>query len=101
MRKLTDDERFMKEALRQAMKARALEEVPIGCVIVHDGNIIAEDTTGETRIKIPPPTRRSTRSGRQAKSWETGGWKGVPFTLPWSPARCVPGPLCRPGLTGR
>lgn len=31
----------MKEALRQAMKARALEEVPIGCVIVHDGNIIA------------------------------------------------------------
>ena len=23
------------------MKARALEEVPIGCVIVHDGNIIA------------------------------------------------------------
>ena len=41
MRKLTDDERFMKEALRQAMKARALEEVPIGCVIVHDGNIIA------------------------------------------------------------
>lgn len=41
MRKLTDDERFMKEALRQAMKAQALEEVPIGCVIVHDGNIIA------------------------------------------------------------
>ena len=41
MRKLTDDERFMKEALRQAMKARDLEEVPIGCVIVHDGNIIA------------------------------------------------------------
>ena len=41
MRKLTDDERFMKEALRQAMKAWALEEVPIGCVIVHDGNIIA------------------------------------------------------------
>ena len=41
MRKLTEDERFMKEALRQAMKARALEEVPIGCVIVHDGNIIA------------------------------------------------------------
>lgn len=35
------DERFMKEALRQARKALALHEVPIGCVIVHDGAIIA------------------------------------------------------------
>ena len=31
----------MKEAIRQAKKARALEEVPIGCVIVSDGKIIA------------------------------------------------------------
>lgn len=31
----------MKEAIRQAKKARALEEVPIGCVIVCDGRIIA------------------------------------------------------------
>ena len=39
--KLTEDERFMKEAIRQAKKAGALDEVPIGCVIVHDGKIIA------------------------------------------------------------
>ena len=38
---MTDQERFMKEAIRQAKKARALEEVPIGCVIVHAGKIIA------------------------------------------------------------
>ena len=31
----------MKEAIRQAKKARALEEVPIGCVIVSDGKINA------------------------------------------------------------
>ena len=31
----------MKEAIRQAKKAEALEEVPIGCVIVHEGKIIA------------------------------------------------------------
>ena len=30
----------MKEALRQAKKAYALGEVPIGCVIVHQGKII-------------------------------------------------------------
>ena len=34
MKKLTDDERFMKEAIRQARKAYAIGEVPIGCVIV-------------------------------------------------------------------
>lgn len=35
------DEKFMREALRQAKKAYRLDEVPIGCVIVHDGEVIA------------------------------------------------------------
>lgn len=38
---MTEHERFMKEAIRQAKKAKALDEVPIGCVIVHEGKIIA------------------------------------------------------------
>lgn len=38
---MTEDERFMKAALAQAKKARAIDEVPIGCVIVRDGEIIA------------------------------------------------------------
>ncbi len=33
-------EKYMKEALKQAKKAYALGEVPIGCVIVHEGRII-------------------------------------------------------------
>ena len=37
---LTTDEKFMKEAIRQAKKAYKIGEVPIGCVIVHDGKII-------------------------------------------------------------
>lgn len=36
-----DKIKFMKEALRQAKKAWALSEVPIGCVIVCHGKIIA------------------------------------------------------------
>lgn len=35
------DEKYMKEAIKQAKKAYALGEVPIGCVIVHDGKIIS------------------------------------------------------------
>lgn len=33
-------EKYMREALKQAKKAYALGEVPIGCVIVHEGVII-------------------------------------------------------------
>ena len=37
---LTADEKFMKQAIRQAKKAYKIGEVPIGCVIVHDGKVI-------------------------------------------------------------
>lgn len=33
-------EKFMREPLKQAKKAYALGEVPIGCIIVHEGKII-------------------------------------------------------------
>ena len=35
------DEKYMKEAIKQAKRAEKLDEVPIGCVIVKDGKIIA------------------------------------------------------------
>ena len=38
---MTEQERYMKEAIRQAKKAAAIGEVPIGCVIVYEGKIIA------------------------------------------------------------
>ena len=38
---MTADEKYMREALRQARKAEALLEVPIGCVIVQNDKIIA------------------------------------------------------------
>lgn len=38
---ITSDEKYMREAIRQAKKAQALEEVPIGAVLVCDGKIIS------------------------------------------------------------
>lgn len=38
---MTQDEKYMKEAIRQAKKAYAIEDVPIGCVIVYEDKIIA------------------------------------------------------------
>ena len=53
MAKMTTDEKFMKQALRQAQKALSLNEVPIGCVIVCDGKVIAR---GYNRRKLDKST---------------------------------------------
>lgn len=38
----TTDEKYMYEAIKLARRAARLSEVPIGCVIVYDGRIIAK-----------------------------------------------------------
>lgn len=51
---MTDtDEKYMREALRQAKKAYALEETPIGCVIVHDGKVIGRGYNRRNTDKSP------------------------------------------------
>ena len=40
MRRLSDDEKYMRAAINEAKKALKLDEVPIGCVIVYEGKII-------------------------------------------------------------
>lgn len=47
------DIKYMKEAIRQARKAYAIQEVPIGCVIVHDGKIIGRGYNRRTIDKNP------------------------------------------------
>lgn len=65
-------EKYMKEALKEAKKAYETDEVPIGCVIVKDGKIIARghnlrektnDTTAHAEIVA---IRKATK---KLKSW--------------------------------
>ncbi|MCH5252811.1 MAG: tRNA adenosine(34) deaminase TadA [Lachnospiraceae bacterium] len=48
---MTTDEKYMKEAIRQAKKAYQKEETPIGCVIVYQGKIIARGYNKRNREK--------------------------------------------------
>ncbi len=48
---MSQDERYMREAVRQAKKAYAIGDVPIGCVIVYEGNIIARGYNRRTKDK--------------------------------------------------
>ena len=45
------DEKFMKEAINQAKKAAAIDDVPIGCVIVHEDKIIARGYNKRNKMK--------------------------------------------------
>lgn len=38
---MTNDEKYMKQAIKQAKKAAVVGDVPIGCVIVYENRIIA------------------------------------------------------------
>lgn len=42
---------FMKEAIKQAKKAYKINEVPIGCVIVHEGKVIARSYNKRNKNK--------------------------------------------------
>ena len=50
---MNQDEKYMREALKQAKKAYLLEEVPIGCVIVYEGKIIGRGYNRRTVDKNP------------------------------------------------
>lgn len=50
---MTKDELYMKEALKEAMKAFDKDEVPVGAVIVHKGAIIARAHNQIKLLKDP------------------------------------------------
>ena len=70
---MTHEEKYMRAALREAKKAYALGEVPIGCVLVADDKIIAR---GYNRRKTDLNTlsHAETNAIRKA-SKKTGDWR--------------------------
>jgi tRNA(adenine34) deaminase len=50
---LHDHERWMREALREARRAEAKGEVPIGCVIVYDGVVIGRGHNQTESLQDP------------------------------------------------
>lgn len=67
------DEKYMKEALKQAKKAYALEETPIGCVIVRDNRIIARGYNRRNTDKSPLAHAEIAAIKRASK--KTGDWR--------------------------
>ncbi|UCE65031.1 MAG: nucleoside deaminase [Candidatus Zixiibacteriota bacterium] len=70
------DENFMAEALKEATKAGKEDEVPVGCVIVHEGKIIGR---GHNRtLALQDPTAHAeilaiTAASEHLNSWRLSG----------------------------
>lgn len=70
---MTQDEKYMKAALREAKKAYKLDEVPIGCVIVKNDKIIAR---GYNRRNTDKNTlAHAEMSAIKKASKKTGDWR--------------------------
>ncbi|MEE1027448.1 MAG: tRNA adenosine(34) deaminase TadA [Agathobacter sp.] len=70
---MTQEEKYMKAAIKQAQKAYALDEVPIGCVIVQNGKIIAR---GYNRRNTDKNTLAHAEiSAIKKASKKTGDWR--------------------------
>lgn len=70
---MTQDEKYMKAALREAKKAYKLDEVPIGCVIVQNDKIISR---GYNRRNTDKNTlAHAEMSAIKKASKKTGDWR--------------------------
>nr|WP_130805466.1 tRNA adenosine(34) deaminase TadA [Senegalia massiliensis] len=70
---------FMNKALKQAEIAYQKEEVPIGCVIVKDGKIIA--SAYNMREELNDPTAHAEIIALQDASETLGGWRLTGCTM--------------------
>ena len=67
------DEYFMRLALREAERALEHEDVPVGCVIVLDGEVVAA-TRNERELRGDPTAHAEVLALREA-SVQVGSWR--------------------------
>jgi tRNA(adenine34) deaminase len=83
------DEVFMREAIAEAKAAAALDEVPVGCVIVADGKSIGRG--GNRRESARDPTAHAEMIAIREAAQAVGGWRLVGATLYVTQEPC---PMC-------
>ena len=84
---LTDDEKFMEEAIRLALLAAERDEVPVGAVAVRDGKIIAG--AYNTREESRCATHHAEILAIEAACRALGGWRLPGVTLYVTMEPCV------------
>ena len=76
---MNTDEFYMREAIRLAREAEKIDEVPVGAVIVRDGEIIAEAHNLRETSKCA--THHAELLAIEAACRKLGGWRLIGATL--------------------
>ena len=85
----TDHEKYMREALKEARRAEAEGEIPIGAVVVCEGRIIAR-AHNQTETLHDPTAHAEMLAMTAATAYIGGKYLPEPSTSLSSPARCAP-----------
>ncbi|MDH7577648.1 MAG: tRNA adenosine(34) deaminase TadA [Bacillota bacterium] len=83
------DEKFMREALKEARRAAAKREVPVGAVIVKEGRVIARGHN--LRERLGDPTAHAEMLAMREAALVVGGWRLNDCTLYVTMEPC---PMC-------
>ncbi|MBQ1942231.1 MAG: tRNA adenosine(34) deaminase TadA [Clostridia bacterium] len=90
---MNQDEKFMKAALKEAQKAALEDEVPVGCVVVQNGKIIARGRN--RREKTQCATRHAEMIAVEKACKKVGYWRLYGCTLYVTLEPC---PMCAGAL---
>lgn len=90
---MADDERWMRRALDEARCAPAHGDVPVGCVVVRDGEVIAA-ARNERELRQDPTAHAEVLAIRDA-AIALGGWRLVGATVYVTLEPC---PMCAGAL---
>ena len=90
---MTEQEKYMKAAIRQAKKAYDLGEVPIGCVIVYEGKIIGQGYNRRNTDKNTLAHAEITAINKASK--KVGDWRleGCSLYVTLEPCRMCAGAI--------
>jgi tRNA(adenine34) deaminase len=88
-----DDERFMAEAMAEAALAADAGDVPVGCVLVRDGAIIARGHN--LRERAQDPTAHAELVAMRAAAARLGSWRLIGVTCYVTLEPC---PMCAGAL---
>jgi tRNA(adenine34) deaminase len=89
----SDDERFMAEAMAEAAAAARAGEVPVGCVLVRDGQIIARGHN--LRERAQDPTAHAETIALRSAALRLRSWRLIDVTCYVTLEPC---PMCAGAL---